>query len=131
MAIFESGLWAFLTGSPVLIPALGSRYYVVKAPEGAVSPYVVLTRVNPDPIHSHTGPSGLIRHTYQFATWGESQDAVLEAADALRRVLDGYSGPMGSYTVASVVWRTGRPLYEQGSRWFGYADDFVISYDDI
>lgn len=123
----EQGIQTFLTGSPYPL-AVENRVYSHKAPQGGPEPYIVFWRITPGPRITHTGAPGLIEWSFQFSTFGKSQSAVLAIGDALRRLLHGYSGTMGSVKVRSVIWQTSIWRFNEASGMHGFAQDFRIQF---
>ena len=126
---FEDGLKAFLTGSPYPLAVQG-RVYSHAAPQNPGQPYIVIYRISPTPMITHRGGTPVITYLYQFSIFGTSQAAVLGIADSLRRLLHGFSGTMGSYTVPSVIWSGERSGFNDTTRMHQIAADYRIQYLD-
>lgn len=124
---FEDGIRSFLTGSPYPLAVQG-RVYSHAAPQGPTQPYIVMYRIAVTPRHVHRGAPDLLERLMQFSIFGTSQSQVLGIADALRRLLAGYSGTMGSYTVAGVFWSGERSGFNEATRMHQIAADFRIQY---
>lgn len=127
----EDGIKSFLMASPYPI-AVENRVFSHKAPQASgqsvAEPYLVIYRISPTPRHVHAGPVPVIERLFQFSIFGRSQSAVLECADALRRLMDGYRGPMGSYDVSGVFWSGERMLLNETSGMHQAACDYRIHY---
>lgn len=129
-AIFEDDLQAFLGSSPYALPVTG--IYSHRPPQPApAGPYAVFYRIAPTPMLQHTGPPHAVERLYQISIFGESQSAVLEATDKLRRLMQGYTGLMGSTYVYATVMTSSRYLWEDGKRMHQTATDFRISFKEI
>lgn len=123
----EEAIRSYLTSSPYPL-TVGARVYSHRAPQTPTQPYLVFYRVSPEPIHSQSGPSQLMQRTYQFSIYSSSQAAALSIGDALRTLLNGYSGMMGDVLVSSVLWRTDRMLWEDDTKLHHNAIDMRFQY---
>lgn len=126
---FEDGLKSFLRSSPYAL-AVETRVYSHAAPQGVSEPYLVIYRIAPTPRMSHRGAPDLMTWLYQFSIFGRSQSQVLNIADSLRRLVNGYAGTMGSYTVSSVQWAGERPGFNATTKLHQVAADYSITYND-
>lgn len=118
---FEDALHAYLKGSPLPIASVGARWYIYRAPERPTEPYGVIHHISPDPIHSHSGPSPLIVRDYQISLFSKDQTEVIAVADAVRTLLDGFSGTMSGLTVV-MLYRT---------EFYGYESDTTLHHKAI
>jgi hypothetical protein len=123
----EDGLKAFLGGSPYPL-AVQSRVYSHKAPQNATAPYIVIYRISATPRHGHRGGVPTLERLFQFSVFSPSQSEAIGIADALRRLLDGYSGAMGSYSVRGAFWSNERALFNEVSGLHQIAADYTIQY---
>lgn len=123
----EDAIRSYLTGSPYPL-IVGARVYSHRAPERPTTPYLVFFRISPEPIHSQTGPAGMIQRTFQFSAYSTVQSESLALGDAVRRLLDGFSGTMGALYVGSVLWRGDRMLFEDDTKLFHFSVDLRFQY---
>lgn len=127
MATIEDAIKSYLGTSPFPLLVEG-RVFSHKAPQNAQQPYLILYRISASPKHTHRGGVPVIERLMQFSVFGSSQSEVLGIADSLRRLIDGYSGAMGSYAVRGVFWSNERSLYNETSGLHQLAADYTIHY---
>lgn len=123
----EDGIRAYLTGSPYPLAVQG-RVYSHAAPQNGAQPYIVIYRIAVTPRHTQRGPVVITERLMQFSIFGLSQSTVLGIADALRRLMDGYTGQMGSYAVTGVFLSGERSQYNEASKLHQIAADYRIQY---
>lgn len=130
MSTFEDGLKAYLASSPYPLPDVENRIYSHAAPQTGSTPYIVIYRISATPRMTHKGAPGMIERQMQFSIFGPSQSQILGIADALRRLINGYAGAMGDYTVRGVFWQGERPGYNELSKLHQISSDFTFQYVD-
>lgn len=127
-AIFEDVLRALLISSNLV----GNRVYLMRAPQNPSSPlivpYIVFTPTGPEPMHFHSGPSGLLNRNYQTSIFDESQSRALAVADSLRAFLDGYTGDYGGVRFGSILFRLQTVQYETDTRIFQVIPEYRIRF---
>lgn len=123
----EEGIRAYLTSSPLPL-AVGMRVYSQRAPAKPTTPYIVFSRIAVSPLMTHYGAPDTIRRTIQFSVFAATQSEALGIADALRKMLDGYKGLMGSVAVRAVFWRNEQYFYEDFTNLHHVPLDFEFQY---
>lgn len=114
MAI-EFELAAYLADQATVTTLVSTRIYADRMPQKAVRPAIVY-RVNGGERFYHTqGPSGLTRTTIALSFHGNTPEQARAVYDAVRLVVDGYSGTWGSTdvdhsTISTPVSATGLPI---------------------
>jgi len=105
MAIFEAGLFTFLTVDAAGVKALiDDRMFPLRAPDTAVFPLITYQRIGGDRDSTHDGNSGLDNSRIQFSCWSESYLVAKNLALEVVKALTGRAGPMGgTVRVASDV----------------------------
>lgn len=88
----ESALVAHLLGSAGLATLVGTRINWVRAPQGALSPRIVLYRISGVRDMHMAGPSGLIASRVQVDCLGLTYDSAKSVARAVEARLSGFSG---------------------------------------
>lgn len=76
----------------LLASVAGGRRYWVRAPQGAVRPFVVLQRISGVPDYHFQGPSGLVESRVQIDAYADTYSAVKATARAIKTLLSGHSG---------------------------------------
>lgn len=125
----EDGLKDFFSGSPYPL-SVGARVWNSRAPQQAITPYVVFYRVGATPRHSHGGRVPKVQRRYQFSAWATSQSDAQGIADTLRRMLDGFTGSMGDVTVASVFWAGEFSSFDETAKLHQVAEDFEVTFTE-
>lgn len=72
-------------------------------PQSAQRPAITYQRVTGGHEHRLTGSSGTAIPTFELDCWADSYEAADQLAEAVRQVMQGFSGTMGSTTVHSVI----------------------------
>lgn len=90
----EEAIRARILEGPGNATALLKRIYPQIAPQGAVLPYVVYTRISGAPVHHIRGPTGLARARIQVDTFAATYSQALAISNANRKALDGWRGPI-------------------------------------
>jgi len=88
----ESALVAHLLGSAGLVALVGTRINWVRAPQGSISPRIVLYRVSGVRDMHMQGPSGLVSSRVQVDCLGLTYDSAKCVARAVEERLSGFSG---------------------------------------
>jgi hypothetical protein len=111
-----------------------ARMYPVLIPESPVYPLATYQLISDMADYTLDGSAGIEVKRIQIDTWsgGEVSASYLDAknaAEAIRNVLEGYSGqlPEGTY-VAGVFVAQMQDLYEQDARAYRVLTDYKICY---
>lgn len=132
---FEEALRYFLTSASL---AVGSNVFSAYSQQRPTTPYLVFVQIGPRPLHAHNGaPSpGILQRVYQFSIFDPSQSSSISIADALRVLLDGYSGVMAvsadpsaqQYSVKACLFQSQKYMYDNESRVHHQALDFFVQF---
>lgn len=108
----------------------GERIYPVVLPQGVTDPSIVYNRISAIGDHHMQGASGLTRTRMQVDAYATTHDAAASLADAIKEVLDGYRGLMGSVTVQGVFFDTEREDYQDDVKLYRVSRDYFIWYEE-
>lgn len=129
----EQALRDFLLVVDAVTDVFGQRIYPRVAPQGAIAPYCVMTRISSPGHHHLTGPANFANPRIQFSVRASTPDVAASGAGALRGALDGFRGEMGSERVLWVALADERDTFEH--RGDGSQDglhrtdlDFVVTH---
>ena len=122
----------FVTSSPYILPSVQNRVYRLKAPQTAVSPYVVIFRVGVSPRNTHGGPVNVQERLVQLSAFADALNPIDigEITDQIRRNINGFRGMMGDLKIAGVFWENERYVYEEGAKFHHIAADYTFQYYD-
>tara|TARA_Y100001972_G_scaffold118496_1_gene158658 strand:- start:601 stop:1035 length:435 start_codon:yes stop_codon:yes gene_type:complete len=98
----EKNIFNRIVTSPNLARMVGFQVFPIAVPRTAVTlPFLVYRRSNViyEPEGALTGIVSMPQLSLQFASWSTTYDGVRELADALRDVLDGYTGTRSGVTI--------------------------------
>lgn len=102
----EASLKTYLSAQGGIASLAGSRIYRGHAPQGAISPlteswlpFIVLQRITGGHEHELSGGAGIAQPTIQIDCIAPTYGQAKELSEAVRAVLQGYSGAMSSDTV--------------------------------
>ncbi len=84
-----------LTGTAAVTALLGRRIFPVIAPASTQTPYAVYTLVSEITEHALSGDSAEVSALYQVSVFDEDYNDAKAGADAIRAVLQNFSGTMG------------------------------------
>ncbi len=103
----------FLRGMPELLEYCGGQVYYGEAPQGITEPYVILYPVTA----GRVGEAGAHFPMVQISCFETDQFKVLDLADLVVRLTDGYRGAVGqAYTDSCHSVRV-RPLRNADGTW--------------
>ena len=97
--MIEAGLATYLKAQAGVSGIVGTRVFPHRKPRGKVSPFIVFQRDDTERVFSLSGHSGLTEATIQLGCWADTYLAAKQLADAVRLVVDGYQGAMGTFDV--------------------------------
>jgi hypothetical protein len=126
--MIEAAFQELLQGSPYPIATVGARVFKLLAIQGATPPYIVISRISHDPLHTQSGPPAVRRTDLQFSVWSMSQSEGAAIEDELRALLDGYRGEIGGYRIEATLLKNGRYFYEDASKKHHFATDYRVQY---
>jgi hypothetical protein len=106
-------IYNLLSNDATVSGYVSNRIYPFMAIEQVVAPYIVYTQETLEPHNIKDGVSPLDVITYHVEVWHENPETVKVLADAVRDVLDRYSGTVQSLNIQSVKYNDEE---------FGYAD---------
>jgi hypothetical protein len=91
--LIEEGIYLLLTQSTTLMATLGANgVYLNTVPEGAIKPCLCISTVSSTPDETFDGSSAYNIRRYQFTAKAADYPSTKRVQEALRKLLDGYSG---------------------------------------
>jgi len=84
MPLFETGLYRFIVADAAVSAVIGDRFYRVRAPQKAKSPYAVYTTVFASTEAAMDEISGLTDRTVQISLFGTAVNVLEELAESMR-----------------------------------------------
>ena len=88
-----------LTALQSVTDLVGQRVYYIHLPQEPTLPAIAIRQVGSEHEHHFEGAAGLVETTIRFSVFSTDLEEVISITEALRQVLHGYSGPMGSLSV--------------------------------
>lgn len=125
--MIEAGLYSRLKAQ---VLAVQGRVYPKKLPQGVQYPALTYELVSDPRDHDHGGPSGLVDARYQVTPWSDYYLEMKEVGADVRAALDGFSGAMGTATVANVRHAGGPDLYDPTALVHYGPTDYLIQYTE-
>lgn len=126
----EDRLIAYLQDDTDVTTLLGSRMYPDTLPQGATLPALVYQRIDTPRTHVHGEASVLPRPRIQMHFWATTLAKCWEAADAVRKCLDGYRGEIDDITVCRIVILSEWSTYEPETGLRSVIQDYQVTYLD-
>ena len=108
---------------------IAQRLYYVKAPQNVTKPYVVFFKASGPREYSHDGASNLARPRFQFSCFATIYYVAKQIAEAIRAVIEAFSGTMGGaggVEVGSCFCINESDMYEDDTRLYHVAIDYLI-----
>lgn len=102
-ATIEQAIYSLLSADPTVSGLVGNRITPVLVPQDSAMPAVTYAEVAGVRENTMDGPAGLVRSRWQFNCWGISYADGRSVSDAVRQVLDGYSGSGAGVTIQSIM----------------------------
>ena len=96
MAVFEEGLYSFISGLGL---ACASRIYPLRLPLEVVLPAMTYQMISDPKNYTQSGQDKLCEPRYQFNSWGANYADAKTLAEAFITAIGGYKGSMGAFTV--------------------------------
>ncbi len=93
--IIENAVRTALANDVALAALVGARIYYSVAPQDTLTPYVAMSLVSSIPDHNFQGASNLTLARFQFSIFAATYLLTKQIADAIKTVLQGYSGTLG------------------------------------
>lgn len=102
----RSALFTYLAGKAGVTAIVGTspvRIYPVVRPQGGDMPALTYARMSGGHDHNLQGSSGTAIPTFELDCFGDTYAQADALAEAIRQVMQGFSGTMGSVAVKSVI----------------------------
>lgn len=127
----ESALFAFLAGTPSITTLLGTAsgdsIFPMRAPAGAVLPFVVYHKLSGRSVHSKDGDMGLAYPHFQFTCWAKEYQDTKAVLTAIRNALNGYTGPtLQGVAVAQIITENEQDLNDPATLEYGASLDAIV-----
>ena len=132
----ETGLFQLLTQSPTLQTAVGvdangvTRVYNILAPQGAIVPFLVLSRISTGDHYSMAGTTGIRDGLFQITCYATSYKSSRNISKDVRQILQNYTGtlPDGTVVIATFVEKDFDLPYEVGAKNWVYPSVLHIRF---
>lgn len=101
----EDGIYAALTGDGDVSSYVGGRVYSATLPQHVEFPAIAFHFIASSKVHAQGKDSGVSMSLFQFDIYSESHDEAIEIREAVRALLQDFSGDLGSkgVTVLAVL----------------------------
>ncbi len=124
--MIEEGLIALLLADTDVATLVSTRVYGVKLPQDPVLPAVICTRISESPEYATEGMIGLSSGRFQIDCWADGLADSRNLKEAVRILLSGYSGTIGSETIRASFQETSTDLYDSELDAHRVSMDFLI-----
>jgi len=135
--ILEEGIASYLELHADLVALITGRVYAMRIPQGATIPCLTFQRISTPRISTHdtSGATGdLSNPRFQFDAWAESQAEAKAISDALRGILNGKTGAIGTapraYTIRAALADNEAPEYDPESKLYRSRSDYMIWHEE-
>lgn len=123
----------YILAQSAVTDLVSTRIHFVNAPQDVAKPYIIVTKIDSPRLHSHDGGDGLARPRFQFSIFSTGYGEAKSIADALRGVLDGYTGTMGGESgvkVGGAEYDDETDFYEDDTHLYHIACDYIIRHGE-
>lgn len=130
MAEAEKSLTMKLKADAGVQALVNTRVFFAEAPQNPPIPFVLMTRVGTDHVHSLTGSSGLANARIQVDCYAKTQKEARAVATAVRAVLDGFRGDENDVNVQGVILLDTMDGYEESPELRRVTQDYHVWYNE-
>lgn len=137
MTGIDVSLYAFLSAAPAVAALVGDgnspetyRIFPNDAGENPVMPCLVYARISRAEGHTFDGPHGFCRSRVQIDALADTYTAAKALATAVRKALNGYSGPFGMLEAHYARLDTDQDFAEDAGAFSRIAMDFIITHTE-
>lgn len=131
----ETALYAIIIGDATVYSLIETRVYPNIIPQGADMPAVTYQQISGVRDHAFSGPNGLVSARFQINCWSDSYSEARQLSEAVRKLLDGYSGTVNTREIQSIMLENegDMPQISAGKdvlRRFGKRLDFIVWFKE-
>lgn len=127
----EQNLVAFLKASSAITDIVQNRISPVVIPQSSALPALVYRRAGYDGAHTFTGAVKIPTVRIELTSWDDDYNGTKQLADELRKLLDGYSGQMGTMTAYFVQLTHEDDTYDTQLDLYGTRSVYDIAAQEI
>jgi hypothetical protein len=129
--MIESGLHALITADSRFAKLASDRLYPLLLPEAAALPSATYQLISSVPEYTNDGPTRMVKARVQIDVWSDSYATCKTLTDALRVLLDGFTGTLPNGVAVSNIIRDNSSDYiEPVSRLYRVQTDWLVIYDE-
>lgn len=126
--MIEEAINSRLAGYAGLSALVSTRVYPVIAAQGATLPYIVHSRISGVRESAMGSDTGVARTRVQVSSYGSTYSSAKNVAKQARLALQRYSGTIGSDEILAIFVENDIDLYEEDTRLYHVATDYLVSY---
>ena len=137
MAVLEEGIASYIKLHADMIAVIDGRIYALRIPQGATIPCMTYQRISTPRILTHdtSGATGdLTSPRFQFDAWAETPKEAKEITDALRGILNGKTGAIGTaprqVTIRAALSDSEVPGFVPDIELYRGRSDYIIWYEE-
>ena len=104
MSVAEESFYAYLQTKSSVTAIVGAKVYPVLVDPRKSLPWIGYELSSTDPYMSFAGESGYVKSSLIVTCWAASKSAARALSEALRNVLNGFRGTMGSMTRVTAMY---------------------------
>jgi len=129
--VIEYTLWTYVQAGTTVAALISARMYPLKLPQNPTLPAIVYTKISGFREHDMDG-SSIAAPRIQFDCYADDFPGSKALADAVRKRLDSYTGPVGSPadTVHFAYLLDERDFYEDDTERFRTLLDFEVVHNE-
>lgn len=127
--MLEPGLVALLNADSTVTSLCGARIYPLLLPDSPVLPSVTYQTISSVPQYTNDGATGFTINRVQIDVWGSGYLSVKTLSEAIRSVLEDYTGVLSDGTpVLNIMQANVTDLYESQAYLYRVRTDWLVQF---
>ncbi|MFC6644141.1 DUF3168 domain-containing protein [Granulicella cerasi] len=130
--MLNSGLVSLLNSDEALTSLISGRIYPVLLPESPTYPATTYRTLSAIPTYQFAGSAGMVTTRIEFTAWATDYGTCKAIIEAIRNVLDGFTGALGDGTNVSACLRAGvmTDAFNSDARLYGVSVDYKLTHTE-
>lgn len=126
----ETALYAEMVADTGIAALVSTRVYPVQLPQSPTLPAITYQRISGSRTYVMGQPSINANPRFQITSWGATYSSAQSVAAAIRALLDGFKGELGSDKHAGVRLVNDYDISDPETGRYGIAADYIIWHQE-
>jgi hypothetical protein len=133
--VIEKSLYYILANDATIAGLVSTKIYPNHIPQSATAPMIVYVQITGDRDHVLGSATGYVKATFQLNLWDDDYSGARTLANAVRNLLDDYSGAVGTVVIHRILIENERDISEFPSDTqllfrYGKVLDFTVWFNE-